>query len=546
MSEKDKSLEIDKGNSVGIFVHIDISGCISKVCGDVEKIFGYTSSEVIGQHISILMDDRVGKVDILNSVEKLQQKNLLGFRKNQEEFPLELIIGPEENTYSKGYIGYIKDLTNEYIDAGTGLINHREFKKQLLSNLDSSENTNVYSLVVISFDNICKYIDIPEDKNIILKKYFNIVKKCIESFDIIKQDNVLYGSLQGDSFGIALFGVNIDKVTTISNKIRKILNSLNVGTETDPIHILSGIGIVEGNSKVDKVMDKGLDISLSALHKGGDRVEVFDEESDNDYQLEKNWRKTIEKALIGQDFHFELYCQKIVSSKGYDELNYEVLIRLFDEKTGKQISPTIFIPKAELLNLSSRIDNYVIDVAFKWLSDNPNHLSKLTKCSINLSGASISDKHKFEYIERLFGIYKIPPRKICFEVTETGEVKDKKTAKSLIKKLKGIGCEVAIDDFGRGNSSAEKLYAGYYDKVKIDGKFIKGLIDEKGKINELFKLLVGNVCQVSKLIGLKVVAEFVNGKETERVLREIGVDYFQGYESSGEPVPLTNYNDKKE
>jgi EAL domain-containing protein (putative c-di-GMP-specific phosphodiesterase class I) len=151
----------------------------------------------------------------------------------------------------------------------------------------------------------------------------------------------------------------------------------------------------------------------------------------------------------------------------------------------------------------------------------------------------------FEYIEKMFSIYKIPPRKICFEITETWEVKDKKTAANLIKKLKGIWCEIAIDDYWIWNSSAEKLYAGDYDIVKIDQKFIKWLVDKNWKVYELFKLFIASVCDVSRIIWLKVVAEYVNWIETERVLKEIGVDYFQWYESSWEPMPLTNYNDKK-
>ncbi len=548
MSEKDTSLEIDKRNSVWIFIHIDVLWCVSKVCGDVEKIFWYTLSEVKWQHISIFMDDRVWKIDILNSVEELQQKNLIWFRKDWEEFPLELtidkIVEPEKNTCSEWYIGYIRDLTNEYIDTWTWLINQKQFKKQILVNLDSSEIGNIYSLVVISFDNVCKYIDIPEDKNVVLKKYFAAVKKCIESFDFIKPDNVLYGALQWDSFWIALFWINIKEVNIISNKIRKIINSLNVWTETTPMHILSWIWIVEWNNKVDKVIDKWLDISLRALHNWWNRVEVFDEESDKDYQLDKYWRRIIEKALIWQNCKFVLKKQDIVSSKWYDELKYEVLIRLFDD-TNKEISPGIFIPKSEELNLSTKIDRYVIENVFKFLSRNPIHLSKLWRASINLTGPSLSDRHMFEYIEKMFSIYKIPPRKICFEVTETWEVKDKISAIILIKKLQWMWCEIAIDDFWRWNSSAEKLYAGDYDTVKVDWKFVKWLIDKNWNVYELFKLFIANVCEVSRIIWLKVVAEYVNWKETEKVLRELGVDYFQWFESSWKVLPLYDFSDKK-
>jgi EAL domain-containing protein (putative c-di-GMP-specific phosphodiesterase class I) len=152
----------------------------------------------------------------------------------------------------------------------------------------------------------------------------------------------------------------------------------------------------------------------------------------------------------------------------------------------------------------------------------------------------------FEFIEKMFSIYKISPRKICFEVTETWEVKDKISAVILIKKLQSIWCEVAIDDFWRWNSSAEKLYDGDYDIVKTDWKYIKWLLDKNWKVNRLYKMFIANVCEVSRMLWLKVVAEYVNWKETEKVLREIWVDYFQWYESSWEPIPLANYKDKKE
>lgn len=549
MNEKDESLKNYKENSVWVFVHIDVKWYIIKVCGNIENIFLYTLEEVKWQHISIFMDDRLWRSDILN-VEELQQKNLLWFRKNWEEFPLELtidkIIEPETSLCTKWYIGYIRDLTNEYIDEWTWLINQKQFKKQISENLNFSEENKTYSLIVLSFDNVYKYIDIPEYKNVVFKKYLDFIKQCVESFDITDPKKVLYWSLQWDAFWIALFWDATKKWNIISDKIRKVVNLLNVWTKLDPIYINFWIWVVEWLiANVGNVIDKWLDISLYALHKWWNRVDVFDDKFDKDYQLDKNWIKTIEKALIWNGYHFELYCQPIVSSKWYDEFNYEILLRLFDENNNKQISPALFIPKAERLNLSSRIDNYVIENTFSWLSDNPAHILKLTKCSINLSSSSISDKHKFEYIEKLFGIYKIPPRKICFEVTETWEVKDKKTAVNLIQRLQWIWCEIAIDDFWIWNSSAEKLYAGYYDKVKIDWKFIKWLVDENWKINELYKLLVENVCDISRIMWLKVVAEFVNWKETERVLREIWVDYFQWYESSWQPAPLSNFSDKK-
>ena len=155
----------------------------------------------------------------------------------------------------------------------------------------------------------------------------------------------------------------------------------------------------------------------------------------------------------------------------------------------------------------------------------PRHLLiVLLLCSINLSGHSLTDEHFLEFVIQALADFQIPPEKICFEITETAVVSNLGKASHFIDALKTQGCRFALDDFGSGMSSFAYLKNLSVDYLKIDGTFVKDIVDDS-----IDFVMVKTINEIGHEMGKKTIAEFVENAESLRLLKEAGVDYVQGF-----------------
>ena len=187
---------------------------------------------------------------------------------------------------------------------------------------------------------------------------------------------------------------------------------------------------------------------------------------------------------------------------------------------------------AERYNLSARLDNWVILNAFEWLVENPKCMQELNLLSINLSGHSLGDSHLMGHIIERFKEGRIPPEKICLEITETAAITNLTNATRFIRVLKEWGCRFALDDFGSGLSSFAYLKNLPVDFLKIDGLFVKDILDDA-----IDYAMVKSINEIGHVMGKKTVAEFVDSEAILSSLKVIGVDYAQGY-AVGKPRPI--------
>jgi EAL domain-containing protein (putative c-di-GMP-specific phosphodiesterase class I) len=214
-----------------------------------------------------------------------------------------------------------------------------------------------------------------------------------------------------------------------------------------------------------------------------------------------------------------------------DGEHYELLVRMQDDND-RIVAPGAFLPAAERYNLSTNLDRWVITAAFQWLTDHPQHLKCLLLCAINLSGSSLGDKEFLEFIIQQFEEQNLPPEKICFEVTETAAIANLTHATHFIKALKALGCRFALDDFGSGLSSFAYLKNLPVDFLKIDGMFVKDIVEDP-----IDFAMVKSINDMAHVMGKQTIAEFVENDAILEKLQEIGVDYAQGY-GIGRPRPL--------
>jgi PAS domain S-box-containing protein len=236
------------------------------------------------------------------------------------------------------------------------------------------------------------------------------------------------------------------------------------------------------------------------------------------------YRDRVADAL-GTD-RFTLYAQPIVELQSNKVTRHELLLRVLDESGGAQ-SPTHVLDTAERLDAVYDIDLWVVERAMQVAAERPE-----LSLQINLSGRSVGDPRLTPEIERLIKQYDVNPERLTFEITETALIGNLSEARHFADRIRDLGCELALDDFGSGYASFRYLRMFPIDLVKIDGEYVVDLVD-----NPQDRVLVRALVQVCQAYGIHTVAEYVQDEPTLRLLRELGVDYVQGY-LIGRPSPL--------
>ena len=237
----------------------------------------------------------------------------------------------------------------------------------------------------------------------------------------------------------------------------------------------------------------------------------------------------------------ELYAEPMSDPKApAGTHSFEILTRLHDVRgNGTLIMPQEFIPMAAESRLTIGLDRGVVHRVFDWLASNPGALERTHRCSINLSGPTICDAGTASYIREQRHRYGIPAEKIVFEITESEAIRNPAAATRLLDELKSEGFSIALDDFGTGLSSFDYLKRFPVDYLKIDGSFIRHLLDTP--IDE--EIVLATV-RVARRIGVRTTAEHVRDQATVERLTALGVDVMQG-ELIGRPVPIARLFERR-
>jgi len=416
-------------------------------------------------------------------------------------------------------------------DSLTGLANRSEFDRHIneLVTLVQTDKTE-HALCYLDLDQFkvvndtCGHLAGDE----LLRQLGDLLRKNIRRYDFVAR-------LGGDEFGLLMYNCTLGEAFHACEKIRDMIRDYRFGWEDRSFTVGVSIGVSSVNETSGNAVDllKEADAACyRAKDKGRNRVHVFSPD-DEELALRHGEMQWVSKIQQGLDQHsFCLYGQPIISVSGPDEgLHFEALVRYRDDK-GQIIPPGAFLSAAERYNLVSALDRMVISYLFEWLANKPSFLDKLSICSINLSGVSLSDESMLEFITEQFSLWAIPTQKICFEVTETAAIANLISATKFINHLRARGCLFSLDDFGSGLSSFAYLKNLPVDFIKIDGLFVKDIADDKVDF-----AMVRAINEVGHIMGKKTIAEFVENEQIFNLLKELGVNYAQGY-GIGMPVPL--------
>ena len=423
-------------------------------------------------------------------------------------------------------------------DTLTGLYNRNYFDVKLTEMLlDARESGRQHALLYLDLDQFkvvndtCGHVAGDE----LLRQVSQLLSSHIRTNDTLAR-------LGGDEFDVQLLNCPAQVALRIANQTRQTIGNFRFCWDDKSFGIGVSIGLVEVNAQsdsVEQVLSDADTACYAAKDNGRNQVHVYRTHASEAAvrQSEMEWVTRIQSAIEQQ--RFRLFFQVIapVHDQGSSS-HIEILIRMIDID-GQIISPGAFIPAAERYNLMSAIDRWVIGKVFQLISDNLEALIKSDyQFAINLSGHSLSGADTLDYICDQLTRHKIPKGMICFEITETAAISNLSSANHFIRTLKQQGCLFSLDDFGSGLSSFAYLKNLPVDYLKIDGSFVKDMATDL-----IDQAMVQSINQIGHVMNLKTIAEFVESDEILQCLKDIGVDYAQGY-AIAKPTPLTDDNGK--
>jgi diguanylate cyclase (GGDEF)-like protein/PAS domain S-box-containing protein len=527
--------------AVGI-AQINSEGRVLDVNGTLSKILGYSKSQLFAMRYEDLLhlEDRESG--------RLQQQEVRSGTSDNYTFQQRLInsggeslwarltvsVGHFQKNRTTNYIVVLEDISESYRmskelsyqanhDELTGLINRRAFERHLETVLSQAHTEqSSHALCFLDLDQFKVVNDtsghLSGDE--LLRQVAAVARYSLRESDVLAR-------LGGDEFGIILRNLTPDAAAGIAEKLRAALEDMTFTWEGRSHSVGCSIGVVPitaGDADISTLM-RAVDIACYvAKSQGRNRtyLSVADDIQISEEHTEMEWVNRIQMAL--QENRFFLEAQLIAPSvTGGSGLRYEVLIRLRNEDGGTA-PPGAFLPAAERFGIAHKIDRWVIDEAFSQLVAHTMHLDELDACHINLSGRSFDQPDFAEFVIERLQYYGLSGSKICFELTETAAMHNLADVQNFMARLRDSKCTFALDDFGTGLSSFSYLRRLPVDYLKIDGVFVRDIVTDQTDL-----AMVRAINDIGQTLKKKTIAEFVENDETLELLKEMGVDYVQGY-----------------
>jgi len=520
-------------------ITVNEQGIVTQINYTALKLIGLSEREAIGCQLNYIY-----RAKLLKSGKEIEHPANNPLVENAKEFPkIHYLFSKQKNIYEVeasyslvkdnnqivGAVIIFRDITESqemsrnikwqaYHDPLTGLMNRNSFEDKInLALKDISEQDINYSLLFMDLDRFkvvndtCGHVA----GDALLAQLGLIFEKQVRKTDCLAR-------LGGDEFGLLLFNSDEETAYAIANKILKAINEFRFSWDDKVFSIGISIGfvIVDKNStNLSELMSAADMACYGAKESGRGRVRKYDAEISVS-ALEMSMSTQISRAIDNNDF--ELYSQEIASLNNDGESVCEVLVRM--KSANDLLLPNRFLPVAERFGLMCGIDCWVIDKLFVYIKEREIIAGLGYRYCINVSGESLNDDDFFTFLKSKIDEYEVDTQYLCFEITETVAITNLSKAAALIGNIKNLGCTIALDDFGTGASSFAYLKYLSVDYIKIDGTFIKDILDD-----ELDLEIVKSIVNIAKVLDIKTVAEFVENNEILERVKSLGLDYAQGY-----------------
>lgn len=524
----------------------DTAGCVDGLNPAAERLTGWRSDEAAGmplERICRLQDETTGAT-VSGLLEAGPQQGWPGHASLMLERPDAAPVAVKSSLASirnragviTGLVLVLHDISRERAhaarlahdathDALTGLVNRIEFERRLADAMRRVKTEDCAHVLM--------YIDLDQFKVV------NDTCGHAAGDELIRQLVVVMGAklrksdtlarLGGDEFGVLLEYCTAADGERVAESLRDAIARFRFVHRARSFTLGASIGLIgldAGISQVAEALSAADAACYMAKQRGRNRVQVYQPLDDAVRVLhgEMEWVSRAHAALA--DGRFALYAQEVVSLQADSGAgrHIELLLRMVDDK-GQLVPPMAFIPACERYNLMPTVDRWVIDASFAELGRMRSaKQGDIAVCGLNLCAASLSDDLLPEHIRERAAHYGIPLEIVCFEITETAAISNLAQAASFIRELQAMGCRFALDDFGVGMSSFAYLKHLPAEFIKIDGGFVREMFDDPVNM-----VVIEAIQRIAQAMGMKTVAEWVDNDVALRHLRELGVDYAQGF-----------------
>lgn len=413
-------------------------------------------------------------------------------------------------------------------DALTGLVNRRQFESLVDKALTAAKtDRRSHAMCFMDLDSFKIVNDTCGHE-----AGDELLRQLAQLFDSLVRKSDVLARLGGDEFGVFLYNCSVAEALKLANQIRAEVENFQFLWRENRFTVGVSVGLVVVDDRWEslKSLFSAADSACYiAKNEGRNRVVVYREGDGHasNRSVATHWVEEINTAL--ENDRVFLACQKIQPLHNQpDGLRFEMLLRL-RSADGQMISPQSFLPSAERYGLASALDERALELTLEWLNANPEIKHNVRHCSLNLSGATFANADNAERFVKIIKDSGVEPEKLCFELTETATIANLSSASEFMHRLGDIGCRFSIDDFGSGLSSFAYLRKLPIDFLKIDGLLVKDILDDPTDFT-----LVKSINEMSKSMGKRTVAEFVESPRLLNAVRDIGIDFAQGYHV-GEP-----------
>lgn len=419
-------------------------------------------------------------------------------------------------------------------DALTGLINRREFERRLERALTSAQEYGCrHALCYLDLDQFKVVNDTAGHAagDELLRQIKTLLSRMFRERDTLAR-------IGGDEFGLLIDNCPLDRAQLIAQTMVSTIRDHVFHWNDRTYQIGVSIGLVPITAEAQDIAQllTQADVACyTAKETGRNRVHVYEREDSETVLRHSEMLGAAGLRDALEQGRFRLHYQPIVALSGSDErpVRYEALLRVAHTNSPNEntelVLPSAFIPAAERFGLMGAIDRWVIQAVFREFAAGAGQTG--ARIALNLSGNSLSDDTLLDFIESQFAAYAVPAERVCFEITETAAIQNLRHARDLMTALKRRGSQFALDDFGSGLSSFHYLKTLPVDYLKIDGSFVKDMME-----NDSDCALVAAINQMSHTLGIQTIAEYAHSRAIVERLRELGVDYAQGY-CIGPPAP---------
>ncbi|MDP8985449.1 MAG: EAL domain-containing protein [Pseudomonadota bacterium] len=416
-------------------------------------------------------------------------------------------------------------------DASTGLMTRQAFERQVAMLLASADSPHSHCILCVDIDRLH-----------VINETFGMhvgdeVIACVaEQIAKTLPPGALSARISGDRLAALIPHAGMEAAAALAESIRSAIAAIEPRAGLGSFAVSASLGVAplgRAHNALAHALATAEIACKAAKDRGRNRVEVF---QDSDHSIIRRHTDilvigNVREALLNDSFRLD--AQPILPLRGSGARpRFELLIRMLGDQ-GEVIAPDKFLSSADRYRLMPSIDRWVVRHACHLLGEHARSAgADIGRFAVNLSGQSLRDRSFLDFVIGQIHEARLPPKVLCFELTETATMGDLANAQQFMRTLQNLGCQFALDDFGTGVSSLAYLKDLPVEYLKIDGSFVRDALT-----NERSGSMIKAIAQLARVMGMETVAEYVESDDLRVKMAELGVDYGQGF-AIGRSRPL--------